>query len=55
MSGYCCRKCKQWNNWFHGYCIECWGQLPQEKRGEILAREIINRAMKKMRRTYEVA
>jgi hypothetical protein len=47
---YVCKKCKQFNNWFHGYCFWCWGDLPQKQQSSILLREALAREDRKLQR-----
>jgi hypothetical protein len=47
---YVCKKCKQFNDWFHGYCLWCWGDLPVKHQSNILMREALAREGKKPKR-----
>ena len=38
-----CKKCGKYNNWWHGYCHLCWGEIDKEKARCIIAREIAQR------------
>jgi len=34
-----CKKCGRYNNWWHGYCHLCWGEIPKAQAMVIVAKE----------------